>query len=69
MLCLHGFLAVPGPAPLGEVVDGGKLDERGEGEGVADGDEPVHGGGIGHLGEGVASADAKGGHGQHRGHT
>lgn len=66
---LRGLLAVPGPAPLGEVVDGGELDEGGEHEGVADGDEPVHGRGVGHFGQRVAGADAQRGHGQHRGHA
>lgn len=61
-------LAVPGVAPLGEVVDGGKLDERREDKGVAHGNEPVHGRGVGHLGQGVPGADAQGGHGQYRCH-
>jgi len=49
---------------VGEVVDGGELNERREDEGEADGDEPVHGGGVGHLGQRVACADAQGGHGE-----
>ena len=61
-LVVDDALAVPRPAALGEVVDGGKLDEGGEDEGVADGDEPVHGGGVGHLGQRVTRADAEGGH-------
>ena len=64
----RGFLAVPGPASLSEVVDRGELNERGEHEGIAHGDEPVHGGGIGHLGQRVPGADAECGHRQHRGH-
>ena len=51
----------------GEVVDGGELNERREDEGEAHGDEPVHGGGVGHLGQRVARADAERGHGEHRG--
>ena len=53
MLRLQSLLAVPGPAPLGEVVHRGELDEGGEDEGEAHGDEPVHGGGVGNLGKGV----------------
>ena len=69
MLCFQSLLAVPGPAPLGEVVHRGELDQGREHEGVAHGDEPVHGCGIGHFGERVPGADAEGGHGQDRGHT
>ncbi|KAF2986037.1 hypothetical protein EK904_002195 [Melospiza melodia maxima] len=53
------------PLPIGEVVDSCKLNECREDKGKAHGDEPVHGGGVGHLGQGVASADAQGGHGEH----
>jgi len=52
---------------VGEVVHGGELDEGGEDEGEADGDEPVHGGGVGDLGKGVAGADAERRHGEDRG--
>lgn len=68
MLGLQSLLAVPGPAPLGEVVHSGELDEGGEDEGVADGNEPIHGRGVGHFREGVPGTDAEGGHGQHSGH-
>ena len=40
------------------------LDEGGEDEGEADGDEPVHGGGVGHLGQRLAGADAQRCHGE-----
>ncbi len=43
--------------PSGEVVYSGKLNESREDEGVADGDEPVHGCGIGHLGQRVSRTD------------
>lgn len=68
VLRLQRLLAVPGPAPLGEVVHRGKLDEGGKDKGVADGYEPIHGGGVGHLGKRVPGADAERGHGQHSGH-
>lgn len=48
-LIIDHALAVPCPAAFGEVVDGGELDERGEDESVTHGDEPVHGGGVGHF--------------------
>lgn len=69
VLGLQSFLPIPRPAPLGEVVDRGELDEGGEDKGVADGDEPVHGRGVGHLREGVPGADAERGHGEHGGHA
>lgn len=69
LLGLHRLLSIPRPAPLGEVVHCGELDEGREDEGVADRDEPVHGGGVRHLGQRVPSADAEGGHGEHRGHA
>ena len=50
----------------GEVVDRRKLNQRERHEGEAHGDEPVHGGGVGDLGQRVAGADAQGGHGQDR---
>lgn len=68
VLCLQRLLAIPGPAPLGEVVHRGELDEGREDESVADGNEPVHGCGVGHFRERVPGADAEGGHGQHGGH-
>lgn len=68
-LVIHDALAIPGPASLGEVVDGGKLDEGGEDEGVTHCDEPVHGRGVGHLGQRVAGADTQSGHGENRSHT
>ena len=65
---LHALLlAVPRPAPLGEVVDGGELDEGGEDEGVAHSHEPVHGRGVRHLGQRVPGADAQRCHGEHSG--
>ena len=48
----------------GEVVDRRELDERGRHEGEAHGDEPVHGGGVGHLGQRLAGADAQRCHGE-----
>lgn len=65
----HDALAVPGVAPLCEIVDGGKLDEGGEHEGVAHSDEPVHSSGVGHFGQRVSSADAQSCHGQDGGHS
>lgn len=65
----HDALAIPGVAPLCEVVDGGELDEGGEHKGVADGNEPVHSSGVGHFGQRVSSADAQSGHGQDSGHS
>lgn len=53
----------------GEVVDGRKLDEGGEDEGEADGDEPVHGRRVGDFGEGVSGADAECCHGEDGGDT
>lgn len=65
----HHALAVPGVATLGKVVDSSKLDEGREDKGIADSDKPIHGGCIGHLGEGVPGTDTKRGHGQHGGHS
>lgn len=61
---LYFLLTIPSPAALGEVVDGGELDEGGEDEGVTDSHEPVHGRGVGHLRERISGADAQRGHGQ-----
>lgn len=49
---------------IGEIVDSRKLNEGRKDEGEANGDEPVHGRGVGDLGEGVAGADAECRHGQ-----
>lgn len=68
VLCFQRLLAIPGPAPLGEVVHRGELDEGRKDKRVADSDEPIHGGGVGHLRKGVPGADAERGHGQHGGH-
>lgn len=68
VLCLQCLLAIPGPAPLGEIVHCGELDEGRKDKCVADRNEPVHGGGVRHFRERVSGADAEGGHGQHRGH-
>ncbi len=65
----HHTFPIPGVTPLGEVVYGGKLNESREDKGVADGDEPVHGCGIGHLGQRVSRADTQGGHGKDSGHS
>lgn len=65
----HHALAIPGIATLGKVVDSGKLDEGREYKGIADGNKPVHSSGIGHLREGVPSADTECCHGQHSGHS
>lgn len=69
LLGLHGLFSIPSPAPLGEVVDGGELDEGGEDEGVAHRYEPVHGGSVRYFRQRVSSADAKRGHGEHCGHA
>lgn len=69
LLCLHGLLPIPGPTPLGEVVDCGKLNEGREDKGVAYGDEPIHGCGVGHFWQRVPGADAKCSHGKHSGNT
>lgn len=50
-----------------EVIHCRELDKRREHEGKADGDEPVHGRSVGHLGQGVPGADAQRCHGKHRG--
>lgn len=68
MLCFQSFLAIPGPTSLGEVVHRSKLDEGGKDESVADGNEPIHGRGVGHFGKRVPGADAERGHSQHSGH-
>lgn len=68
MLCFQSLLAIPGPAPLGEVVHGGKLDEGGKDERVADGNEPIHGCSVGHFRERVPGTNAECGHGQHSCH-
>lgn len=44
------LLTIPGPAALGKIVDGGKLNEGGEDEGITHGHEPVHSCSIGHFG-------------------
>lgn len=63
---LHAlFFPIPCPAAFGEVVDRCKLNQGREDKGIAHRHEPVHGGGIGHLREGVSSTDAQGGHGKH----
>ena len=60
----HDTFAIPCPAALCEVIDGGKLNQGREDEGVADGDEPVHGSGVGHLRKGVPRTDTQCGHGE-----
>ncbi len=65
----HHTFPIPGVTPLGEVVYSGKLNESREDKGVANGDEPVHGCGIGHLGQRVSRADTQGGHGKDSGHS
>lgn len=69
LLGLHCLFSIPGPASLGEVVDCGEFDEGGEDEGVADRNEPVHGGGVSHFRQRVSSTDAERGHGEHCGYT
>ena len=63
---LHGGRLPQLPIGLqgGEVVDRCKLDQGGEDEGKANGDEPIHCCGVRNFGEGVAGADAERGHGQ-----
>lgn len=68
VLSFHSLLAIPSPAPLGEVVHCCELNEGRKDKSIADGNEPVHGCSIGHFGERVPRTDAKGGHGQHSGH-
>lgn len=50
LLGLQHLLAIPGPAALGEVVDGGELDQRRKHKGITDGYEPVHGRRVRHFG-------------------
>lgn len=69
VLCFQSFLPVPRPAPLGEVVHCGELDEGREDKGVAHCDEPVHGCSISHFRQRVSSANTESGHGQDCGHT
>lgn len=68
-LLRHHAFPVPGVSPLGEVVDCGKFNEGREDKGIADSDEPVHSGGVGHFGKGVPGADTECGHGQNGGHS
>ena len=68
-LVIHDALPVPGPAPFGEVVDSGKLNQGRENEGVADSDKPVHGCGVRYLGQRVTGTDTQRSHSEHSGHT
>lgn len=68
-LVSHNTLSIPSPATLCEVIDGGKLNQSGEDEGVADGDEPIHGSSIGHLRKGVSGAYTQSCHRENSGHT
>lgn len=54
---------------VGIVVEHGVLDHGGKDEQEADSDEQVHGGHVGHPGEGVSGHGTQGGHGQHCGDT
>lgn len=69
LLGLHCLFSIPGPAPLGKVVDCGKLNEGGEDEGIAHCNEPVHGSSVSHFRQRISSTDAEGGHGKHCCHT
>lgn len=68
-LVIDHALAIPGPAALGKIVDCSKFNEGWEDERIADGNEPVHGGGIGHFGQWVTSTDTQSCHGQYSCHT
>lgn len=68
-LVSHNTLSIPSPAALCEVIDGGKLNQSGEDEGVADSDEPVHGSGVGNLGKGVPGAYTQCCHRENGGYT
>lgn len=68
-LVSHNTLSVPGPAALCEVIDSCKLNQSGEDKGVADGDEPVHGGGVGDLWKGVPRTYTECGHGENGSYT
>lgn len=69
LLGLHCLFSIPGPAPLGKVVNCGKLNEGREDKGIAHCDEPVHGSSVSHFRQRVSSTDAESGHGEHSGHT
>lgn len=69
LLSFQGLLSIPCPAAFGKVVDCGKLNKCWKHKGIANGNKPIHGGGIRHFGKRVAGADAEGGHGQHCSHT
>lgn len=68
-LLAHDTLSIPSPASLCEVIDGGKLNQSGEDEGVADSDEPVHGSGVRNFRQRVPRTDAQSCHCQNSGHT
>lgn len=68
-LVIHNTLPIPSPSTLCEVIDSGKFNQSREDEGVADGDEPVHGGGIGNLGKGIPCTYTERCHGENGGYT
>ncbi len=68
-LVSHNTLSIPSPAALREVIDSGKLNQSGEDKGVADSDEPVHGGGVGNLGKGVPRTYTQCRHCENSGYT
>lgn len=68
-LLWHHTFSIPSITPLGEVVDRSELNQGREDKGVADGNEPVHGCGVGHFGERVPGTDTECGHGQDSGHS
>lgn len=64
----HGSSGSVGTATLsvglhsGKVVHGSEFDEGGEDKGEADGNEPVHGGGVGDFRQRVSSANTQSRH-------
>lgn len=63
----HSLLRGRSAYTVGVVVEHGVLNHGSEDEHEADGDKQVHGGYVGHSGNGVSGHCAQGGHGQHCG--
>lgn len=68
-LVVYNTLPVPSPSALCEVIDGGELNQGWEDESIADGYEPVHGSGIGHLWKRVSCTYAQCCHCENGGYT
>lgn len=68
-LVSHHAFSIPSPAALCEVIDSSKFNQSGEDEGVAHGDEPVHGSGVGDLRQGVPCADTQSCHCENSSYT